>query len=47
MSLQQILTPSIHKAVQTLFDVTLDKVEFQATRKEFEGRSQERDFRQT
>ena len=37
MSLQQILTPSIHKAVQTLFDVTLDKVEFQATRKEFEG----------
>ena len=37
MSLQQILTPSIHKAVRTLFDVTLDKVEFQATRKEFEG----------
>lgn len=37
MSLQNILTPSIHKAVQTLFDVTLDKVEFQATRKEFEG----------
>nr|WP_315171222.1 arginine--tRNA ligase [uncultured Flavobacterium sp.] len=37
MSLQQILTPSIHKTVQTLFDVTLDKVEFQATRKEFEG----------
>jgi arginyl-tRNA synthetase len=37
MSLQQILTPSIHKAVQTLFDITLDKVEFQATRKEFEG----------
>lgn len=37
MSLQHILTPSIHKAVQTLFDVTLDKVEFQATRKEFEG----------
>ena len=37
MSLQQILTPSIHKAVQTLFEVTLDKVEFQATRKEFEG----------
>ena len=37
MSLQQIHTPSIHKAVQTLFDVTLDKDEFQATRKEFEG----------
>ncbi|MGL5111862.1 MAG: arginine--tRNA ligase [Flavobacterium sp.] len=37
MSLQNILTPSIHKAVQTLFEVSLDKVEFQATRKEFEG----------
>ena len=37
MSLQQILTPSIATAIQTLFDVSLDKVEFQATRKEFEG----------
>jgi arginyl-tRNA synthetase len=37
MSLQQILTPSIHKAVQTLFGASLDKIEFQATRKEFEG----------
>ena len=37
MTLSQILTPSIEKAVQTLFDVTLDKVEFQSTRKEFEG----------
>lgn len=37
MSLQHILTPSIHKAIQSLFEVTLDKVEFQATRKEFEG----------
>jgi arginyl-tRNA synthetase len=37
MTLSQILTPSIEKAVHTLFDVTLDKVEFQTTRKEFEG----------
>jgi len=37
MTLIQILTPSIEKAVQALFDVTLDKVEFQSTRKEFEG----------
>ncbi|MBP6758992.1 MAG: arginine--tRNA ligase [Flavobacterium sp.] len=37
MTLSQILTPSIEKAVQTLFDVTIDKVEFQSTRKEFEG----------
>ncbi|PZX92984.1 arginine--tRNA ligase [Flavobacterium aquariorum] len=37
MSLSNILTPSIEKAIQTLFDVTIDKIEFQATRKEFEG----------
>lgn len=37
MSLSQILTPSIQKALQALFDVTVDKIEFQATRKEFEG----------
>ena len=37
MTLSQIITPSIEKAVQALFDVTLDKVEFQSTRKEFEG----------
>lgn len=37
MTLSQILAPSIEKAVQTLFDITLDKVEFQSTRKEFEG----------
>jgi arginyl-tRNA synthetase len=37
MTLSQILTPSIEKAVLALFDVTLDKVEFQSTRKEFEG----------
>ncbi|WP_121366139.1 arginine--tRNA ligase [Flavobacterium limicola] len=37
MTLLQILTPSIEKAVKVLFDVTIDKVEFQTTRKEFEG----------
>ncbi|HEU4789446.1 MAG TPA: arginine--tRNA ligase [Flavobacterium sp.] len=37
MSLSNILTPSIEKAIQTLFDVAIDKIEFQATRKEFEG----------
>jgi arginyl-tRNA synthetase len=37
MSLQEILIPSITKAVQELFDVSIDKIEFQATRKDFEG----------
>ena len=37
MTLSQILTPSIEKAIQTLFDVAVEKVEFQSTRKEFEG----------
>ena len=37
MTLPEILTPSIEKAIQALFDVTIDKVEFQTTRKEFEG----------
>jgi arginyl-tRNA synthetase len=37
MTLPQILTPSIEKAVQALFDIAIDKVEFQTTRKEFEG----------
>jgi len=37
MSLQKILIPSITKAVQEMFDVTIDKIEFQATRKDFEG----------
>ncbi|UOK43834.1 MULTISPECIES: arginine--tRNA ligase [Flavobacterium] len=37
MMLQQILTEKIQKAVQDIFDVTLEKVEFQATRREFEG----------
>ena len=37
MTLSQILTPSIEKAVQILFEITIEKVEFQSTRKEFEG----------
>jgi arginyl-tRNA synthetase len=37
MTLSQILTPSIEKSVQALFDIAIDKVEFQTTRKEFEG----------
>ena len=39
MTLSEILTPSIEKAVQTVFGIAIDKVEFQATRKEFEGDS--------
>ena len=37
MTLSQMLTPQIQKAVQIVFDITLDKVEFQVTRKDFEG----------
>ncbi|MBL0012783.1 MAG: arginine--tRNA ligase [Flavobacterium sp.] len=37
MSLSVILTTPIKKALQQLFDVTFDKIEFQSTRKEFEG----------
>lgn len=37
MTLSQILTLPIQKAVQQLFDVSIEKVEFQITRKEFEG----------
>ena len=37
MKLSQILTLPIQKAVQQLFDVSIDRVEFQMTRKEFEG----------
>ena len=35
--LNQILTPQIIKATQELYDVVIDKVEYQVTRKEFEG----------
>ena len=37
MTLQETLSIHIQKAVQSLFDLSLDKVEFQATRKDFEG----------
>ncbi len=37
MTLQQILFPTIIEAVQKQFDTTIEKVEFQATRKDFEG----------
>ncbi|WP_121967044.1 arginine--tRNA ligase [Myroides sp. N17-2] len=37
MTLNQILTPQIEKAIQQLYGATIDKVEYQATRKEFEG----------
>ena len=37
MTLPQILTPAIENAIQSLFDITIDKVEFQTTRKDFEG----------
>jgi arginyl-tRNA synthetase len=37
MKLSQILTQHIQKAIQELFDSTTDKVEFQITRKDFEG----------
>lgn len=37
MNLQQILTTKIQEAVQYLFDTTIERVEFQATRRDFEG----------
>ncbi|MES2410228.1 MAG: arginine--tRNA ligase [Bacteroidota bacterium] len=37
MKLSQILTSPIQKAVEQLFDVSTERVEFQITRKEFEG----------
>ncbi len=37
MKLTQILTTQIQKAIQELFEISIDKVEFQVTRKEFEG----------
>ena len=37
MALQEILIPSIKNAIQELFDATVEKIEFQSTRKEFEG----------
>jgi arginyl-tRNA synthetase len=37
MTLSDILIPSIKKAIHTLFDVAIEKIEFQTTRKEFQG----------
>ena len=37
MSLNSILSPQISVAIQKIFDVAIDKFEFQATRKDFEG----------
>lgn len=37
MTLHQTLTTHIQKAVNEIFDLTIEKVEFQATRKDFEG----------
>ena len=37
MSLISILTPEIKKAVSLLFEINIDTIEFQATRREFDG----------
>lgn len=37
MTLQEILTPGISAALAELYDLTIEKVEYQATRKEFPG----------
>jgi arginyl-tRNA synthetase len=37
MKLTQILTAHIQNALQELFEISIDKVEFQVTRKDFEG----------
>jgi arginyl-tRNA synthetase len=37
MTLTQILSPKIETAISTLFGITPEKIEFQATRKDFEG----------
>lgn len=37
MSLVEILNPSIKKAISELFEVEIEKIEFQSTRKDFEG----------
>jgi arginyl-tRNA synthetase len=37
MSIQEILKPTIQKAIQVIFDVSVENIEFQTTRKEFEG----------
>jgi arginyl-tRNA synthetase len=37
MHLQKTLTTKVQQAVQSLFDIDIEKVEFQATRRDFEG----------
>lgn len=37
MSLQEILSPAIFEAIQKQFSATIEKIEYQATRKDFEG----------
>ena len=37
MNIQEVLTVKVKEAFQTLYNATLDAVEFQATRKDFEG----------
>ena len=37
MALSQTLVPHIHKAIEALFGVTVESVEMQATRRDFEG----------
>ena len=37
MTIQETLTKHILEAVKSIFDLTIEKVEFQATRKDFEG----------
>ncbi len=37
MSLQEILSPAIFEAIQQQFSTSIEKIEFQATRKDFEG----------
>ncbi len=37
MTLHHTLTKHIQKAVEELFDISIEKIEFQATRKDFEG----------
>ena len=39
MNVQKILTPHILQAIDQLFGVSIDKIEFQATRRDFEGDS--------
>jgi arginyl-tRNA synthetase len=37
MNLEEFLNQPVQKAVQTIFDISPEKIEFQLTRKDFEG----------